>query len=470
MTDFTNLDGFDLVYAVTEATINSQFALLAAEQILPTSWSAKSDDGLATIDATLGAPVVSFATGANAGALLQLALPLMTGTFAFWEVQPQPTGPPTSVQVTKDIAGSVLVFTSGLNLAELQSTADAAVPAEVKAQLDKFDPSMLSLQQLFIDLEDTNLTTAKLDTSALGTISVQTEGDIQGLISQWVKQVAGSKQPFLLGITAIDRTPPSVDPTWSPTGMTFGLQPNPTAGLSTVDFQLVTGGRTVPAGGPSATAWVSDPAAQGAFAISQQLIMANLVSSVAAAISKPTSIFTAGNGAAVASFGNDIGGTTSVSITPQVGSAAIVVAVDATYRKEVHDKLGLDIGYIGGTIDQSVTLTLDVDSSTGVVSATLVASEQNMTKQEYPNTLGEVEKVLATIADALFSGIAIAFSGGIFEMLSDEDWSQAMVQTTFSPAVEITERIVMPGGGQIIFKDAVFGSDGSLRLTTTVSN
>lgn len=472
MPDLEDLSGFDAVYAVSEHTINSQFALLAALSVMPTDWSASSSDGVTSISAELGTPVVSFDTGPQVGSRLQMRVPLTSGTFN-WVSVAMKDGKPVAVPEQTDISGSALVFTSGLNLAQIASVDAASIPPDVQTQLSRFDASMLSINQLFLDLEDANVTTATLDTGGKVPISPTSQQQIDALVDEFVAGLRNSGNPYVLGYTALNRQPDPSAPTWMPTGMTFSLYPDATTpDISSVNHLMVTDGRPVPAqGGSFSSNWVPSPQVEGTFVIAPSLIMQNLLESLCQVIGQDVSIFSVTNGTQISgSFPNQIGGTTTCTVVPEAGQPSVQVLWHSTYRKEVHDEAGSDIGYVDGFMDQVTTIAFSVDSVSGTVTTAVSNSQPTGTQNKHPNALGQFEEVLAIFADVFLKIFSFGFAPNVFEDLVSNDWKTNLTDVTVGEAANLKDRIVLPAGGQLLFKDLRFYADGTLVLDATIAD
>lgn len=469
-----DLAGFDLVYAITQDAINEQLQELfvMVDGGLPSTWEATTPKKTATIAATLGVPSVSLAAGASTGTQVVMSVPLVSGTYTGYAMSMGDDGPVVTKETT-DLTGSTLRLTSSLNLAGV-AAGGTNVPAEVQKQLSQFDSSMLDVQHLFLDLEDANLlSSAELDTGGRLDDEPNTLESIAALIKSLLDSLKGSGNPYVFGYVATDKQPDPADPTWSPTGMTYSLFADSGAvGRSTVNSLLVVGGRSVPGGGAGqfTTNLVTRDDVKGAFVISAQLMMTPICNSVGAAIGQSPSIFQVQvDGSLVGSFGNDIGGTTTVNLQPQVGTNQLVMSFHSTFRKDVEDRAGSGIGYVDGTIDQTGTLTFDVDDN-GVIRGSVVVSDPVTNHESHPNFLGKLEEVLAIFADAVVSIVSLGFAPNVFENLVNDDWSATVVDSTLSSAGTLSTRLVPPAGGELFFKDARFLTGGAMALDTSIRN
>jgi hypothetical protein len=478
MPTYHDLDGFDMVYALTDQTINSQFKLLWALGVLPSSWNASIKNGLYSIDAQLGTPSFSLDTKDKSASNVNLVLPLSTGTFNYASVEFDDDGNPVVKRQKSDISGSTLQLTSSLRLADIAASySDAShIPAEVKAQLDAFDDSMFDIQHLFMDLEDANLlNTFQFNTNGrIDMTQPELVGRVRDLIQAYVNGIKNSGNPYILGYSVTNSQSEGSDATWKPTGATFSTYPDGAYPLrSSLNYLLETNNKPVPVGnvGIFTSNWVTQDNVQGTFVFSQALVLDLVLGALAKALNISTDSFSAGaNGDFTATIANDIQGNTTVTVSPVAGTNTIDVAFHATFRKEMYDKAGSDIGYVDGWINWVSTMTFTVDSKTHDVNVDVTNSQPQTQKNDHPNSLGQFEDFLAIFADFIISVFTFGQVQNLFEDMIKEDWTTNL-STNLGVAFQgVRTRIVLPAGSELIYKDVRFLSDGTMLLTTTIQD
>lgn len=113
------LNGFDLVYAVTQHTVNKQIQLLSIESILPTKWTYQNPKKKFGIDADLDTPVVDMNTGDASSSKVLVSFPLTSGKITYLMIGFDADGNPTVVPKSADVTGWQLTLTVNLSLAKL---------------------------------------------------------------------------------------------------------------------------------------------------------------------------------------------------------------------------------------------------------------------------------------------------------------------------------------------------------------
>jgi hypothetical protein len=478
MLTYHNLDGFDMVYAVTEQTINNQFKLLWALGVLPSNWKASPKRGY-SIDAQLGTPSVNFDTGDSSARKVNLVLPLTKGTCAYNTVDFDENGNPVATPHHVDISGSKLQLTCNLSKAPITEDQYAGaphIPSEVKGQLDKFDDSLFSIEHLFMDLEDAHLlnnfdfiTNGRVDMADPAVVS-QVRSLIQAYIEGLKKPGAN---PYILGYVVTDRKAVGSDATWKPTDVTFSTYSDKAYPLRTsLNYLLETAHNPLPGGnaGIFTSNWVKQDNVQGTFVFSQKLVLNQVLDALAKALpklSKDSFSANPDNNQFTATFGNDVGGKTTVTVSPKAGTNTIEIAFHATFNKGVYDKAGSYIGYVDGWINSVSTLTFTVNSKTNDINVSVTNSQPQTHQEEHRNSLGWFE----TYAGAIFAAITANPAALIvFLNLSLEDWNikvKTAIDLKLDPA---QQRIILPGGSELFFKDLSFQSDGTMLLTTTIKD
>jgi len=479
MTTFTNLNGFDMVYAVAERTINSQFKLLWALGIFPSTWTASTNGGLYAINATLGIPSVELNIGDASSHKVKLSIPLASAKLDYASISLDGNNNPVVTRSTTDVSGSTLRLTANLGLAELASSYATAghIPAEVKAQLNAFTPSMFSMSQLFMNLEDANLLDSwEWDTNGKVNLNQpEIVGHVKDLIKAFLGGIDKDKNPYILGYSVTDKTPEASDVTWKPTGVTFSVFDDAAYPLrSSLNYLLETRGKpapTSPLAGIFPANWVRADDVQGAFAFSQELAMGQILNAVAAAAKVSPGVFSASTpGVFTATIPNEISGNTTITVAPVAGTSSVTASFHATYSKDMHDKAGSYIGYVDGYIAWTTTVTFTVDSKNHTIAVTAANSPVQTTKDDHPNALGKFEHVLSVFADFIISVVTFGQVNDVFQNMVAGDWQTHIGTSLGTTMAGVKTRIVLPAGSQLIFKGATFTPDGTLMLTTTVQD
>ncbi|MDN5284654.1 MAG: hypothetical protein JWR38_928 [Mucilaginibacter sp.] len=247
----TTMTGFDMVYAITQDTVNKQLALLSGQTIPEKVTIGDSDNDGGSLTATLLPPVIKFNTGIPHEAYL--CLTFNDGMFTYWSGQGN-----NSVQKTAPVSGWTIVFNVKINIAQIaQDNIKAAkgIPVQIADMLGKFDPSMFSVQNIFIDFESSDLSTFSSAMSSLPGIDDATKIIFNKTIRLWLLDHKGTDNPFILGFPVTAKQPSgSSDAVFAPAGAnlsTHGYEygNNPADGskdgLSTLNFLLVTGNRNI---------------------------------------------------------------------------------------------------------------------------------------------------------------------------------------------------------------------------------
>ncbi|WP_027416048.1 hypothetical protein [Aneurinibacillus terranovensis] len=484
MTQFSNLNQFDMVYALTQETVNKQFELLSVFGVLPTTWHVSIKKGLYGVDSELGTPTVGFNTGDSSSRRVNMYIPITKGTLTYSTILGIDDNGKVLVKTdTHDITNAKLTFKVNVSIAEIAATYKDSklIPKTVKEQLTNFDDSMFSIQHLFLNFEDANLLDSfELDTSGVsagvpGTDDPEFINNVKALFKAFIEPLKGSDNPYVLGYSAVDRKVESSDATWKPTGVTYSVYSDAAhLNRSSINYLLVTDGKNVPGSGAGLFNhnWVFADNVQGTFVFSQELVMKNILDAIAKQMNIHYDKFER-DGTLIryqVTIPNDIGGNTTCSVVPKVTTNQIIANFVATYKKDVHDKAGSYIGYIDGDIRWTTAFRYDVDSAKGTISVNVSSTDQARTENEHKNALGEFEDVLADFADAFISVFTFGQVNDVFNNMVKEDWSLS-ISTSLSADIQgLKTRIILPGGSEIMFKDVRFYEEGSMLLSTTVRN
>lgn len=484
-----NLEGFDMVFAVTQEAINDQLQLLSALSLIPDTWQMVNPVNASLppkIDANLDTPNVSLTVGDASSREVKVNFPITSGTFTYYvidytQIDPN-TGGPKLVSKDAKMDGWTVTFVVNMSLAEIAQAdiqAHKAIPPEVKKQLTSFDPDDIDIQHLFLNFEDANLIESyELDSGGNPDMNApEVIGQFKNVLKGLLGRLQGSENPFILGYVADQKTDTTTTvSTFTPTGTTFSVFPDPVAvPRSALNYLLVTDGKAVPGSGYGLFTrnWVTADDVQGDFVISEALMMGQFLPQLASSLKADVGSFssTDGNAGFTLSENNDQGGTTICTVTPQVNSANILLDFQFGFRKEIYDSsvFHSDIGYVDGTVHWTSTITYVFDSDDNL-QITSTTSDQVVTHENHPNSLGKFEAFLADVADFLTSVVTFGQVNNLYENMVKADWTVS-VEADLSTAVSsVSEKIIMPAGNKLFFKNPRFTTGGHLELDTTFKN
>jgi len=480
------LAGFDLVFAVTQQTINHQLAMLSAFEVIPSTWQVNSDDPTdpPALEATLGLPFIDLVNAGDAsGRMILVHFPILSGTFRYFEIDTKHKKGRTPIVIAKEAVmdGWDLSFKVNLDLANLEQrliAQNVAIPPEVKQQLTAFDESMFDISHLFLNFEDANLVDSfnvkELNTNVLST--PEAIGQFKDYVSVLLKQLQGSDNPFILGYTVTNK--PSTDstaikPTFEPTGTNYSAYPEPAyPSRSTLNYLLMTQDRLVPVGpgyGIFNHNWVNTDDIQGTFVISQTLVMNQILPTIASTLGADASQFSQNSNSFSLTVGNSYGSSTTCTVVPIPGTNQVSISFVIYVRQDIHDGSIFHsyVGYVDGYIAFSSTLTLNLDAAGSLNVSVANGAPDSSHLSTHRNGLGDFEAGLAQAADTIRQAFG---SDAIYQNMIRQDWSIAVGGSLLNAITNLKQRIVLPAGNVFFFKNAVFSSEGHLMLTTTYKN
>ncbi len=475
-----DLNGFDLIYALTQRTLNNQIALLSALSLLPGRWSYAGPHGLTGIDAELDTPVVDMATGDASARKVDLTFPVASGSMTYGAIGFDSSNVPTVVPKRVDVTGWYLKLSVNLSLADIAQQAlqeHRKVPNAVKRQLQHFTSDMYDIRHLFLNFEDADLVDnfefsppddAQSQEMTDPTVLNQVRSNVQAMING----LKGSDNPFIFGYAVTNRTTNEPNADFLPTGTTYSVYPEPKIiDRSALNFLSVTGGAKVPGGnhGLFTHNWITADNVQGAFVIAQELLMAKILPPIAAQLGATLGEFQQTGSSLHVAKGNDQGGTISVTVSPVVHQPRITAAFVSTFRQDVHDRAGSKIGYTDGQMSWTTTLTFTFDKTNNLA----IEVSNSPVKQEHhnhKNALGKFESVLSVFGDVVLKIFSFGLAPNVFENLSSGDWHNKINADFSNITGNIKTRLVLPAGSQFFFKDATMSQEGHLIMTTTIKN
>ncbi len=202
-------------------------------------------------------------------------------------------------------------------------------------------------------------------------------------------------------------------------------------------------------------------------------MMGQFLPQLASALGADASSFSSADGNASFSLtkSNDQGGQTMCTVTPQVNSSNILVDFQFTFRKEIHDSsvFHSDIGYVDGTVHWTSTISYAFDADDNL-QITVSTSDQVVTHENHPNGLGKFEAFLADVADVLTKIVTFGQVNDLYKNMVKADWTVSVKADLATAVNGISEKIIMPAGNKLFFKNPRFTSGGHLELDTTFKN
>jgi hypothetical protein len=253
-----DLNGFDMVWGVTENTVNSQLQWMFESGAISNhvQFGNLGNDGV-TIDGLIAPAVVSFHTGT--GKRARMFLTFTSGTVTYWE-----GFGPAAKQKQADLKGWKIALLANLNLGVLaesirKSDTQPGMSKETLAILQDFRDSMFSINHIFLDMQNADL----VDFDAASSSVFPGAGPAAALLSQqfgdgiraWITDHRGGNNPYILGYAVLKQDVDTADPVLRATGASFSTQawkyPTGSAhtpvldGLSTLNFLLVCDNRNI---------------------------------------------------------------------------------------------------------------------------------------------------------------------------------------------------------------------------------
>ncbi|MBY0239051.1 MAG: hypothetical protein K2X55_07035 [Burkholderiaceae bacterium] len=203
------LDGFDFVWALQADVVNRQLATMQHAGFIP--WTVQAGDleetglmigGEGADRAVLAAPEIHFETGLPRTAVLML-------TFIGGNLR-MPNGYAGGAVLRQSLAGWRLAFQVRVHLQavpmrDLLNGAAAAGPGSVN-RLGRFDEAYYRVQAAMLDVEQSDLQHADALNTRLDTDNAFLAQRFTELVGQWLKQLAGNGNPFVLGYVVTRKT------------------------------------------------------------------------------------------------------------------------------------------------------------------------------------------------------------------------------------------------------------------------
>lgn len=256
-----DLNGFDMVWGVTENTVNSQLQWMFQTGGLSNhvQFGDLNSDAM-SIDGLIAPAVVSFNTGTAKRA--RMFVTFQSGTANYWEGFGA-----AAQQKSADIKGWKVALMVNLNLGALadsirNSTGQPGMSPETLAILQNFRDSMFSINNIFLDLQNADLVDFDATSSS---VFPSADPAKRSLLAQqfadgiraWITDHKGGNNPYILGYAVMKKGVDPADPVIRATGATFSTQaykyPAGVArtpildGMGTLNFLLVCDNRDIAA-------------------------------------------------------------------------------------------------------------------------------------------------------------------------------------------------------------------------------
>ncbi|WP_143750476.1 MULTISPECIES: hypothetical protein [unclassified Mesorhizobium] len=482
MSGLNELSGYDLVYAVSQKTINNQLELLSALSVLPTTWKAADPDGFWSIDLSVGTPTVNAVTG-NAGArALNVIFPFTGGTMTYSSLGQDANGKPAVTSKTIQMKGWGLKVTVNLSLAEIAQADIAAhklIPDAVKRQLKAFTVDMYDIRHLFLNFEDANLIADSYEfVPAAGVknadlISPSVITQLRAVVQSVIETLRGSNNPFIFGYMATDKKVPPKDAMFAPTGSSYSIYAEGSdPGRSSLNFLSQTGGRPVPSDATSGlfdSNWLNSDQVQGAYVIAERLVMQVLVPPVAKLFGFQPQDFKQSDNTVKAYKSGKSNKSTTVTFTPVAGQPRYSCQIRVTFDHDAHDGAGSYVGYSSIKMFWNADFVFGLDGGNNLT-LNLENSKTSHDIKEHPNSLGTFEKVASGMVDSALVAITGSPESAIFTRMEALSWPQAIAAPLQASGMHLKSRIVLAAGSEFFFKDIATTPQGHLKMTTTIKN
>lgn len=217
----TLLNNYDMVLAISQNTINNQFYLLLAEDVISSTINIQyiPNNPKLILNATVSAPTVNMVLSSPNPNQVQFNVNLASGSFTYMDYGKDPNNPQSA-----DVSGWVLTFLVNLELLTLDSsqqlttgTPDSAGLVISQSAQDALSPyvgdAAFTVQALFLDLDNVNL--SQLVITADGINMSPSDPRYPWLLTAMQQLVSGLKtsgNPYILSFHASSNNPPQTNP------------------------------------------------------------------------------------------------------------------------------------------------------------------------------------------------------------------------------------------------------------------
>jgi hypothetical protein len=208
----TLLNGYDLVLAISQNTLNNQFFLLLAEGTIDSRIDIAYAPALPdlALHAQINAPTVQLVMQPASPLQAVFNINLKSGTFTYMDYA---LTPPLQ---TADVSGWVFSMVVDLTQMSINSTQPEGlvVSADAQNQLGKYvGDAAFSLRALFLDFDNVNLSTVSV---TAGDVKMQPSDArypwVLTAIQQLIANIKSSGNPYILGYHAASNDPTQTTP------------------------------------------------------------------------------------------------------------------------------------------------------------------------------------------------------------------------------------------------------------------
>jgi hypothetical protein len=295
------LNGFNMVLALTESAVNSQFATIfkdgfidPSKAVLPQNVEWDIPDGRGTIKAVLGAPKVSFMPNNNNYQNATFILSLLSGTFETYTIDTKSNTPTVKLSkkaISNWTVGFVVDLTKMAFGTAARNTAKTggAINDKAHTALANYSDNLFDVNALIFDFASANIAAFDPNCTSLPGLTPDDYTSLSNALTVYFKKER--KQPFIIAIHASSKKPAAtatgVAPTLVPTGVsftTFGNSTKPAQGqigsLSTLNYLTTTDSHaSLPAvpNGVFTAPFVTDNKSSGQLLISRASFVENYI-------------------------------------------------------------------------------------------------------------------------------------------------------------------------------------------------
>jgi len=475
--------GYDMIYAVTAATLNAEFALLYAQGGVfkrELSISYIPSEPTPKMDATLGAPELVLTPETTANQSVLLRIPVISGTLFFkdasGEVQELP------------VDGASIGMSMKLETVDIATLlASHALSGELRGRVEALQSTPdFSIQGLFAvltqDLSNINDSVVPPDITN-DRYALQAFNSIVFALMETYK---GADNPFLLGVNLEKTDGATLTASGAPTSLHLTeYTGSADTGLNTINYCMMVDHHEAPLNGGLFTAPpVPTIEQQGTYLIANDVIVNDLIHSIGAALgaSDLRGKFTAEPGGKWVSSEFDFdGGKLQIAISPEPEKASL--RVDYTFKDSDSRSLGPVSAKVSQTSRRTDSYTFkveDIAPKEGLPKQPMLTVESHNGKfdeddphishspdwlpipkklEEWIATLLEaLQNLLNGISDKLDIGVEIHLLPNLSMDLPDGD--DLVSQVPF----------LMPTGQTLYFRHLTMTPAGHLQLATSYRN
>jgi hypothetical protein len=252
------IEGYDMVAAVTQRALNSQFFLLWGildEKHRTINWSSKMEDEETGVEidysfeGTMKPPFVKLGTSEAPNFQVMLYINIPSGKLIFG----------SSKKKEVELKNWKYVFDVGINFVEIEKEKiehNEAIPVVVKEVLHNFDSGQFTIRHLLMNFQDANIANYNSVESDFPRPVGQLTDDqwkmvqmfVNTILVEYFKNLAKTDHPYILGYSIEDKSPKEdIGATFNPTNGAYWIFPEFTnQPSSTLNFLLETGNNKLP--------------------------------------------------------------------------------------------------------------------------------------------------------------------------------------------------------------------------------